>query len=201
MAKNTGSSSCKIHGLLACPIAAAAAARPGLMATALQRLPADKPRVVVGVVSTVGEGCLHLSPITYLCTSFPWPCETCNCNHPACKSPGYIPMLNTKRAAAASVPAAAAKVAGLNLKVTRHCVTLMPAILQASPEEVLEAVSQGVDLFDCSYPTHATAQGYALCFPLRPQQEQQQHQHQHGCADADCGADDSKLNLWSLQYR
>jgi queuine/archaeosine tRNA-ribosyltransferase len=78
---------------------------------------------------------------------------------------------------------------------------LSNGVLQASPEEVLEAVSQGVDLFDCSYPTQATAQGYALCFPLRPQQEQQQQQQQQGCADADCGADDSKLNLWSLQYR
>jgi hypothetical protein len=29
-----------------------AAARPGLMAAALQHLPADKPRVVVGLVST-----------------------------------------------------------------------------------------------------------------------------------------------------
>ncbi|WIA41169.1 hypothetical protein OEZ86_004784 [Tetradesmus obliquus] len=96
-----------------------AAARPALMAAALQHLPAEKPRVVVGL---------------------------------------------------------------------------------ASPEEVLEAVAQGVDLFDCSYPTHATAQGYALCFPLRQQREQQQQQQQD-CADADCGADDSKLNLWSLQYR
>ncbi|KAF6252340.1 tRNA-guanine(15) transglycosylase-like protein [Scenedesmus sp. NREL 46B-D3] len=94
-----------------------AAARPGLMAAALQHLPADKPRVVVGL---------------------------------------------------------------------------------ASPEEVLEAVSQGVDLFDCSYPTHATAQGYALCFPLRQHEEQQQQQDY---VDTECGADDSKLNLWSLQYR
>jgi hypothetical protein len=81
----------------------------------------------------------------------------------------------------------------------RAVIELQLVVLQASPEEVLEAVSQGVDLFDCSYPSHATAQGYALCFPLQPQQEQQQQQQD--CADADYGADDSKLNLWSLQYR
>lgn len=68
------------------------------------------------------------------------------------------------------------------------------ACLQGSPEEILEAVAQGVDLFDCTYPTHATANGYALSFPLRPQDADD-------CFDPDSGADGTKLNLWSLQYR
>eukprot|EP00775_Hariotina_reticulata_P009329 gene9329-biopygen11195 len=76
----------------------------------------------------------------------------------------------------------------------------------ASPVEVLDAVAQGVDLFDCSYPTHATSNGYALSFPLR-----QQEADKPGAAAAagaaalavevDAGADDTKLNLWSLQHR
>lgn len=40
--------------------------------------------------------------------------------------------------------------------------------LQDTPEDVLAAVQQGVDLFDCTYPLQATANGYALSFPLSP---------------------------------
>jgi hypothetical protein len=67
---------------------------------------------------------------------------------------------------------------------------------------VLDAVAQGIDLFDCSYPTHATSNGYALSFPLHHQDAEKP-----GAAagvlgvDVDAGADDTKLNLWSLQHR
>lgn len=93
-----------------------------------------------------------------------------------------------------------------------------------TPEEVLEAVSQGIDLLDMGYLADATGGGYALCFPLAPQagqqQQQQLGQQQQGApaaaasgggacdgaaeaadAAADAGGDDSKMNLWALAYR
>jgi queuine tRNA-ribosyltransferase subunit QTRTD1 len=84
------------------------------------------------------------------------------------------------------------------------------------------AVSQGVDLFDSSYPMQATACGYALSFPHTPEAAQQQQQQQEmtspaaapavsnpfGTAassaddvDAGAGADDSKINLWAVRHR
>jgi hypothetical protein len=78
-----------------------------------------------------------------------------------------------------------------------------PSRRQATPEEALQGVLQGADLFDCSYPTHATANGYALCFPLSPEAEAAAAGARAGLTDeaADEGADDSKLNLWSQAYR
>jgi queuine tRNA-ribosyltransferase subunit QTRTD1 len=72
---------------------------------------------------------------------------------------------------------------------------------QASPEEALEGVLHGADLLDCSYPTHATANGYALCFPLRMPGEGNRGGDGAPGAGAGEGADDSKLNLWAQQYR
>lgn len=93
-------------------------------------------------------------------------------------------------------------------------------MLQDSPEDVLLAVSQGVDLFDCSYPLQATACGYALTFPLTPEAAQQQQQQGSSpaaepavsnpfgvtnqgsnAAEVDAGADDSKINLWAVRHR
>jgi queuine tRNA-ribosyltransferase subunit QTRTD1 len=115
-----------------------------------------------------------------------------------------------------------------------QCLTVLPtstATLSApavpaqdTPEDILMAASQGVDLFDCSYPLQATANGYALSFPLSPESQQQQQQQVPAAAAADAavleasnpfgaagpgadavavdaGADDSKLNLWALSYR
>jgi hypothetical protein len=60
---------------------------------------------------------------------------------------------------------------------------------------VLSAVQAGVDLLDCSYPLQATADGYALCFPLTPaagpQQQPgrgQQQQQQSAAAPSDAVA-------------
>jgi queuine tRNA-ribosyltransferase subunit QTRTD1 len=102
---------------------------------------------------------------------------------------------------------------------------LLPRPLQDSPEDILMAVSQGVDLFDSSYPMQATACGYALSFPLTPEAAAQQQQQQQdvlspaaaaaaapsnpfGTAtssvdevEADAGADDSKINLWAVRHR
>jgi queuine tRNA-ribosyltransferase subunit QTRTD1 len=111
----------------------------------------------------------------------------------------------------------------------RCCFMVLPLVLlQDTPEDVLMAVSQGVDLFDCSYPLTATTNGYALSFPLNAQQaaarqQQQQQAGAHappvaassnpfGVADAaaaaagaavevDAGADDSKINLWAVRHR
>ncbi|KAL4857432.1 Queuine tRNA-ribosyltransferase accessory subunit 2 [Chlorella vulgaris] len=93
-----------------------------------------------------------------------------------------------------------------------------------TPEEVLEAVAQGIDLFDMGYLAGVTAGGYALSFPLDAgaQQQQQQQQQQPmpanngsastdkvpaagGSSDADAAADGgqdcSKINLWAVAYR
>jgi queuine/archaeosine tRNA-ribosyltransferase len=43
--------------------------------------------------------------------------------------------------------------------------------LDAGPLEVLDAVAAGVDIFDCSWPTLSTAAGYALSFPVTPEEE------------------------------
>ncbi|GLI59310.1 hypothetical protein VaNZ11_001164 [Volvox africanus] len=42
--------------------------------------------------------------------------------------------------------------------------------LSASPEDILAAVAEGVDLMDCAFVAQVTAGGYALTFPLRPHQ-------------------------------
>jgi queuine tRNA-ribosyltransferase subunit QTRTD1 len=92
-------------------------------------------------------------------------------------------------------------------------------LLQDSPEDILMAVSQGVDLFDCSYPVQATANGYALSFPLTPESIHQQQaaaapaaapvvSNPFGTAESpgavvevEAGADDSKVNLWAVRHR
>lgn len=87
-------------------------------------------------------------------------------------------------------------------------------MLQGSPEEVLQAVAQGCDIFDSSYPIQATTNGYALSFPQSPEQEEaacggadselgaSSGAGGAGAAATGCdGADDSKLNLWALDYR
>lgn len=100
------------------------------------------------------------------------------------------------------------------------CATML-MLLQDSPEDILMAVSQGVDLLDCSYPVQATANGYALSFPLTPESVQQQQQqaaaapaaspvvsNPFGTAqptgdvvEVEAGADDSKVNLWAVRHR
>jgi queuine tRNA-ribosyltransferase subunit QTRTD1 len=100
-------------------------------------------------------------------------------------------------------------------------------LLQDTPEDILMAVSQGVDLLDCSYPLQATANGYALSFPLTHGSAQQQQAaaaaapppppsaaaaavsasnpfgtaQDAGAVDADAGADDTKVNLWAVRHR
>ncbi|KAI3430526.1 hypothetical protein D9Q98_005119 [Chlorella vulgaris] len=91
-----------------------------------------------------------------------------------------------------------------------------------TPEEMLEAVAQGIDMFDMGYLAGVTAGGYALSFPLDPGAQQQQQQQQpmpassgsastdkapaaDGSSDADAAADGgqdcSKINLWAVAYR
>lgn len=76
---------------------------------------------------------------------------------------------------------------------------------QATPEEVLEGVLQGADLFDCGYPTHATLNGYALCFshrmPGAGAAGAGEGAEPAAAAGPEEGADDSKLNLWAVEYR
>ncbi|GAX79060.1 hypothetical protein CEUSTIGMA_g6500.t1 [Chlamydomonas eustigma] len=55
----------------------------------------------------------------------------------------------------------------------------------SSPSEVLDAVAEGIDLFDCSFTTAATSGGYALSFPITRQQQEEQLQQQR--MDDGCG--------------
>ncbi|KAI7838261.1 hypothetical protein COHA_007950 [Chlorella ohadii] len=97
-----------------------------------------------------------------------------------------------------------------------------------TPEEILEAVAQGIDLFDTAYLLDVTNGGYALAFPLsqeadEAEQQRRQQQQRGSAAEAavgaaavaaaaaagvvgkraadECGRDDSKINLWALAYR
>jgi queuine tRNA-ribosyltransferase subunit QTRTD1 len=80
------------------------------------------------------------------------------------------------------------------------------------PYEVLEAVRAGADVFDCGYPTHATASGHALSFPTRyapggnggsdvERAEAAGADAAAAAAAPDEGSDETKLNLWALQHR
>lgn len=85
---------------------------------------------------------------------------------------------------------------------------------------------QGIDLFDMPYLTEVTAGGYALCFPLSPEEDPAAPAPANSVAGrpvapaggaagstgsdsgaggvssrASTGADDTKLNLWALAYR
>eukprot|EP00887_Chlorella_sp_A99_P007224 scaffold2.g7224.t1 len=95
-----------------------------------------------------------------------------------------------------------------------------------APEEVLEAVTQGVDLFDMAYVAEATAGGYAMSFPFPLKDDSSsvpagsdggpagaaEHASAAGAsgggsglagrADGGGGCEDaSKINLWGLAYR
>eukprot|EP00877_Chromochloris_zofingiensis_P007185 jgi/Chrzof1/271/Cz01g09140.t1 len=88
---------------------------------------------------------------------------------------------------------------------TQHLPQHKPRLLAglSSPEEVLVAVAEGIDLFDCSYATHATANGYALSFPLSDDELSNKSNKSNIAVslDAAAGLDDTKLNLWATQYR
>eukprot|EP00200_Dunaliella_tertiolecta_P006154 CAMPEP_0202342062 /NCGR_PEP_ID=MMETSP1126-20121109/2782_1 /ASSEMBLY_ACC=CAM_ASM_000457 /TAXON_ID=3047 /ORGANISM="Dunaliella tertiolecta, Strain CCMP1320" /LENGTH=420 /DNA_ID=CAMNT_0048932953 /DNA_START=177 /DNA_END=1439 /DNA_ORIENTATION=+ len=70
----------------------------------------------------------------------------------------------------------------------------MPGML--SPVDLLDCVAKGVDLFDGAFPVQVTSEGYALCFPLQPDQ-----QPPAGQPDVESGVDDTKINLWAATYR
>ncbi|KAL6749680.1 tRNA-guanine(15) transglycosylase-like protein [Haematococcus lacustris] len=66
----------------------------------------------------------------------------------------------------------------------------------STPSDVVEAVEQGVDLFDTSFVNAATQGGYALVFPLQPLQGALVEP-----ADVTGGRDATKLNLWAPAHR
>ncbi|XP_039125209.1 queuine tRNA-ribosyltransferase accessory subunit 2-like [Dioscorea cayenensis subsp. rotundata] len=64
------------------------------------------------------------------------------------------------------------------------------------PEEVLQGVAAGIDLFDSTYVYHLTAGGFALVFPLDNMEK--------GAFDSqlsDIGSDGTKINLRATIYR
>ena len=77
--------------------------------------------------------------------------------------------------------------------------------LQSSPVEVLEAISPGIDLFDCSYTATATSGGYALSFPITAARMAPPNVAPEGAAGlpphAASSDDTFKINLWSTSFR
>ncbi|GAA0157558.1 hypothetical protein Leryth_023230 [Lithospermum erythrorhizon] len=63
------------------------------------------------------------------------------------------------------------------------------------PEEVLQGVAAGVDLFDSMYIYHLTLGGFALIFPL----DGTRHDADHLISD--CNSDGTKINLKAISYR
>ncbi|KAL6573403.1 hypothetical protein OROHE_001862 [Orobanche hederae] len=65
------------------------------------------------------------------------------------------------------------------------------------PEEVLQGVAAGIDLFDSTYIYHLTLGGFALAFPL-----EEMGRHGHDCGDqlCDTGSDGTKINLKATIY-
>ncbi|XP_024538748.1 queuine tRNA-ribosyltransferase accessory subunit 2 [Selaginella moellendorffii] len=66
------------------------------------------------------------------------------------------------------------------------------------PEEILQAVSTGVDIFDSTYPHTLTKGGYAMTFPLSMDEKPWKFSLEDG---AELGADFTKINLRSIAYR
>ncbi|KAI5055692.1 hypothetical protein GOP47_0029213 [Adiantum capillus-veneris] len=67
------------------------------------------------------------------------------------------------------------------------------------PEEVLQAVSAGIDIFDSTYPHTLTMSGLAMVFPL--EMEDFFCRSGMGSGNTDIGSDFTKINLRSLSYR
>ncbi|XP_016475177.2 uncharacterized protein LOC107796861 isoform X1 [Nicotiana tabacum] len=65
------------------------------------------------------------------------------------------------------------------------------------PEEVLQGVAAGIDLFDSTYTYHLTLGGFALTFPLE-RIETQITKYQ---PNSDSGSDGTKINLKATMYR
>ncbi|VFQ83981.1 unnamed protein product [Cuscuta campestris] len=69
------------------------------------------------------------------------------------------------------------------------------------PEEVLQGVAAGIDLFDSSYIFHLTLGGFALTFPLTfPLERTERHLTDH-MPSSNTGCDGTKINLKSIIYR
>ncbi|CBI31361.3 unnamed protein product, partial [Vitis vinifera] len=64
------------------------------------------------------------------------------------------------------------------------------------PEEVLQGVAAGIDLFDSTYIYHLTLGGFALTFPLESIQR-----HEFDSRLSDVGSDHTKINLRATIYR
>ncbi|KAI9084691.1 hypothetical protein K1719_033335 [Acacia pycnantha] len=63
------------------------------------------------------------------------------------------------------------------------------------PEEVLQGISTGIDLFDSTYVYSLTLGGYALTFPL------DKHRNHYNMQLSQIGSDSTKINLRATVYR
>eukprot|EP01018_Ginkgo_biloba_P023408 Gb_17205 [translate_table: standard] len=68
------------------------------------------------------------------------------------------------------------------------------------PEEVLQGVAAGIDLFDSTYPYLLTMGGYAMTFPLN-MEETVVVKRTSPVELSDIGADFAKINLRAIIYR
>ncbi|KAG0602409.1 hypothetical protein M758_10G012500 [Ceratodon purpureus] len=70
------------------------------------------------------------------------------------------------------------------------------------PEEILQAVGAGIDVFDSIYPFMLTKGGYAMTFPLNMENSQRSFDSEPtGEELARSGGDSAKINLRSVAYR
>jgi hypothetical protein len=185
-----------------------ASLHPQLLAAAVEHLPEGKPRLLLGMVRPAGSRRANRRPLfegpglTGARTQGGGSRQLQHMGHACCHPPLFrgLRCRPEQRLAACR-------------KLVIACPSPRPPqnqSPQASPEEVLEGVLQGADLFDCGYPTHATANGYALCFPLRPPSSTPSSAaaaaagpdpSSSGGGGPNAGEDDSKVNLWAQQYR
>lgn len=70
-----------------------------------------------------------------------------------------------------------------------------------NPEEVLESIEQGIDIFDTAYPTELANGGYALCFPVDFLNNSANNSDSEGNKADTSERDDTKMNLWAAAFK
>ncbi|KAL4422828.1 hypothetical protein ABPG75_009025 [Micractinium tetrahymenae] len=151
--------------------------------------------------------------------------ERIRCAEAAAKQPGLAGVVVAALGTGESPELRATIIAEVTARFPEGALRMVSSV--GTPEDVLEAVAQGIDLFDSAHLVNLVAGGYALSFPVTPEEEAAQQAAAAGpppaagaagetaaaagaaadggaaqeqCA-ADRGEDDSKINLWSLAYR
>jgi len=71
------------------------------------------------------------------------------------------------------------------------------------PEDVLQGVAAGVDIFESTYPYMLTMGGYAMTFPFCMKTTSKGLSHRESCMEekAKAGTDSAKINLRAVSYK